>query len=114
MTEDEAEKLIETMFDEVKEVHVEMVNDKPRVTDEETVAQMDAQEMEDACADLVHSWRRFKEIDDRPGAAIDRWVTHRWLLRIAMRWSLPSPSRVRTTRIIHEAEGGANEKTQAR
>ena len=51
------------MFDEVKEVRVDMVNGKPRVTDEQTVAEIDAQEMENAVADLVRSWRRFREID---------------------------------------------------
>jgi hypothetical protein len=72
MTEDEADKLIETMFDEVKEVHVEMVNGKPRVTDEETIAQMDAQEMESAVAELTQAWRRFREYDRRhPDAALD-------------------------------------------
>ena len=72
MTEDEAEKLIETMFDEVKEVHVEMVNGKRRVTDEETIAQMDAQEMENAVAELTQAWRRFREYDRRhPDAALD-------------------------------------------
>jgi hypothetical protein len=82
MTEDEADKRIETIFDEVKEVHVEMVNSKPRVTDEETIAQMDAHEMENACADLVHSWRRFKEIDDRPGAATDPNQEVEWWRRL--------------------------------
>ncbi len=58
MTDDE---LIATMFDEVKEVR--MVNGKPRVTDEQTVADMDAEEMKNSVADLLRSWRRFREID---------------------------------------------------
>jgi hypothetical protein len=58
MTDDE---LIATMFDEVKEVP--MVNGKPRVTDEQTVADMDAVEMKNSVADLLRSWRRFREID---------------------------------------------------
>ena len=82
MKEDEAEKLTETIFDEVKEVHVEMVNGKPRMTDEETIARMEAQEMENACAELVHSWRRFKEIDDRPGAATDPKLEVEWWRRL--------------------------------
>src|ERR1700752_4214029 len=69
--EDRLDAEIAKMFDEVTTTKVEMVNGKPRVSDEQTIAQIDAQEMENACADLVHSWRRFKEIDNRPGAATD-------------------------------------------
>jgi hypothetical protein len=58
MTDDE---LIATMFDKVKEVR--MVNSKPGVADEQTVADMDAEEMKNSVADLLRSWRRFREID---------------------------------------------------
>jgi len=47
MTDDE---LIATMFDEIKEVR--MVNGKPRVTDEQTVADMDAEEMKNSVAEI--------------------------------------------------------------
>src|ERR1700741_2581906 len=90
--EDRLDAEIAKMFDEVTTTKVEMVNGKPRVSDEQTIAQIDAQEMENACADLVHSWRRFKEIDNRPGAAtgpkleVERWgrVERRW---VAVGWA---------------------------
>jgi hypothetical protein len=33
------------------------------VTDEQTVADMDAEEMKNSVADLLRSWRRFREMD---------------------------------------------------
>ena len=80
--EDRLDAEIAQMFGEVKEVHVEMVNGKPRVAYEETIAQMDAQEMENVCADLVHSWRRFKEIDRRPYVSTDPKLEVEWWRRL--------------------------------
>ena len=45
-TEDKLDAEIAKMFDEVKEVRVEAVNGKPKVTDEQTVRETDAKEME--------------------------------------------------------------------
>jgi len=69
MSEDEADKLIETMFDEVKKVHVEMVNGKPRISDEQTIRQMEAKELEDALAEFMREWRTWSEM--RPECALD-------------------------------------------
>ena len=80
--EDRLDAEIAKMFDEVTTTKVEMVNGKPRVSDEQAIAQIDAQEMENACADLVHSWRRFKEIDNRPGAATDPKLEVEWWRRL--------------------------------
>lgn len=49
------------MLDEIREGR--MVYGKPYVTDEQTVADMDAEEAKAAVTDLLRSWRRFREID---------------------------------------------------
>jgi len=63
-TEDKLDAEIAKMFDEVKEVRVETVNGKPKVTDEQTVRETDAKEMEEAVADLVRSFREFTAITE--------------------------------------------------
>lgn len=62
-TEDELDAEIAKMFDEVKEVRVETVDGKPRVTEE--MVEGDAKEMEDAIADLVRSFREFSAFTER-------------------------------------------------
>jgi hypothetical protein len=81
MTEDEAHKLVETMFDQITKV--ETVNGKPRATEEKTAAQIDAEEMEQAVDDLVRSWRRFREIERRSNdAALDPIHEIEWWRRV--------------------------------
>ena len=63
-TEDELDAEIAKMFDEVKEVRVETVNGKPKITDEQMVLG-DAKEMEEAIADLVRSFREFSVFNER-------------------------------------------------
>jgi hypothetical protein len=66
MTEDEANKLIETMFDELYETKKKplgSVETKKLLTDAEQIAQMDSEEMERAVADFVRSWRDFRGLD---------------------------------------------------
>jgi hypothetical protein len=53
-TEDELDAEIAKLFDEVTTTKVEMVNGKPRVTDEQTIAEMDFAE---ACDDYVRAAR---------------------------------------------------------
>jgi len=53
----------DSMFDEIKAVKVEMVNGRPRVTDEQTIADMDAEEMKAAVSDFVQSARKFRELN---------------------------------------------------
>ncbi|HEV2289910.1 MAG TPA: hypothetical protein VGR81_13280 [Candidatus Acidoferrales bacterium] len=59
MTEDEADKIVATMFDELVSTKIE----GGKVTVETEVLSPDPEEVEDAVADLVRSWRRFKEMD---------------------------------------------------
>ena len=81
MTEDEADKIVETMFDEITKV--ETVNGKPRVTEEKTAAQIDAEEMEHAVEDFVRSWRRYREIERRSNdAALDPAHEIEWWRRV--------------------------------
>lgn len=59
MTEDEADKMVATMFDELVSTKIE----GGKVTVETEVLSPDPEEVENAVADLVRSWRRFKEMD---------------------------------------------------
>ena len=64
MTEDEAGAKVATLFDEITEV--KMVNGKPMVSDEQATRDMEAaKEMEDAVADLIHSFKSFTNIMER-------------------------------------------------
>lgn len=66
MTEDEADAKVATLFDEITTTRVEIVNGKPRVTDEQTIRDMEAQaEMEAAIADLIRSFKDFAAIMER-------------------------------------------------
>ncbi|MGB2635474.1 MAG: hypothetical protein WAM58_16205 [Candidatus Acidiferrum sp.] len=69
MTEDEADKLVPTMFDEVKATTVKMVNGKRYISDEETLREM---EFAEACEELVAAEREFAEWDAKPGK--QRWA----------------------------------------
>lgn len=61
MTEDQADAKVATLFDEITEVKT--VNGKPKVTDEQTIRDMEAaKEMEDAIADLIRSFKDFNQI----------------------------------------------------
>lgn len=59
MTEDEADKMVASMFDELVSTKIE----DGKVTVETEVLSPDPKEVENAVADLVRSWRRFKEMD---------------------------------------------------
>ena len=59
-TEDELDAEIAKLFDEVTTTKVEMVNGKPRVTDEQTIAEMDFAK---ACDDYVRAARKFEKLD---------------------------------------------------
>ena len=69
MTEDEADKLIETIFDELYET-----KKKPDGSvDTKKIAQMDSEEMERAVADFVRSWRDFRGRDPMRYGDPARW-----------------------------------------
>ena len=64
MTEDEADAKVATLFDEITEVR--MINGKPVVSEEQTTRDIEtAKEMEDAIADLIHSFKAFTNIMER-------------------------------------------------
>jgi hypothetical protein len=65
MTEDGVDKLIETMFDEVKTVTLKTVNGKPYISDEQTLAEMD---FAAACEAMVEAEKRFQRLDRRAHA----------------------------------------------
>lgn len=60
MTEDELDGEIATMFDEVKATTVKMVNGKPYVSDEQTLAEMD---FAAACEAMVEAEKRFQRLN---------------------------------------------------
>lgn len=67
--EDKMDAEIASMFDEVTEVKT--VNGKPMISDEETLRQMDADEMANAIADLTRSFRDFNSIMSRGVDPVD-------------------------------------------
>jgi hypothetical protein len=81
-TEDELDAEIAKLFDEVTTTKVEMVNGKPRVTDERTIAQMereeDARRMEEACGMFLTAERRFQKINSHPDVVTDPKVNLAW------------------------------------
>ena len=80
---DNDDKLIESMFDEVVETHVKLVDGKHVVViDEETIAQMDASAMAEAVDDFGCWAKKFRDSnggDPRYGRANGWWVNLQWL-----------------------------------
>jgi hypothetical protein len=76
-TEDELDAEIAAMFDEVKAVKVEMVNGKPKITDEQMVVG-DAKEMETVAAYLVQAFREFTATMDRGVDPLDPLRSREW------------------------------------
>jgi hypothetical protein len=76
------DETVDSMFDEIAEVTV-----KPDGKVEARLVDDASQEMESAVAEFRQSWRRFREIDERPNAATDPnrhpgmewWKRHEWL-----------------------------------
>jgi len=63
------------LFDEVESVPVEMVNGKPRVGDEFTLAELD---MVCACEKLVAAHGKFSHWDTHPDKHTDKWIQMSW------------------------------------
>jgi hypothetical protein len=86
MTEDEADAKVATLFEEIKATKVEMVNGKPRISDEATIAQMEREEnsrrMEEACGMFLTAERDFQKIDAHPAKASDPQVNLVWWDRL--------------------------------
>jgi hypothetical protein len=81
-TEDELDEKMAKLFDEVTITKVEMVNGKPRVTDEQTIAQMQREEaarrMEEACGMFLTAERRFQKLSALPEVVSDPKVNVAW------------------------------------
>jgi len=81
-TEDELDAEIAKLCDEGTTTKVEMVNSKPRVTDEHTFAQMereeDARRMEEACGMFLTAERRFQKLNGHPDKVTDPKVNLAW------------------------------------
>jgi hypothetical protein len=81
-TEDELDAEIAKLFDEVTSTKVEIVNGKPHVTDEQTIAQMereeDARRMEEACGMFLTAERKFRKINSHPDVVTDPRLNGEW------------------------------------
>ena len=80
-TEDELDAQIAKLFDEGTP-KVEMVNGKPRISDEATLAQMEREEaarrMEEACGMFLTAERRFQKLSALPDVVSDPKVNVAW------------------------------------
>ena len=81
-TEDELDAEVAKLFDEVKTAKVEMVNGKPRISDQATLDQMEREEaarrMEKACCMFLTAERRFQKLCDHPDKVTDPKVNVAW------------------------------------
>ena len=81
-TEDELDAEIATLFDEVTTTKVEMVNGKPRISDQATLDQIEREEaarrMEEACGLFLSAERRFQKISALPDVVSDPKVNVAW------------------------------------
>lgn len=79
-TEDELDAEIAKLFD--VEPKVEMVNGKPRISDEATIAQMEREEqarrLEEACGMFLSAERRFQKLSAHPDKVTDPKVNLAW------------------------------------
>ena len=81
-TEDELDAEIAKLFDEGTTTKVEMVNSKPRISDQATLDQMEREEaarrMEEACGMFLTAERRFQKLSDHPDKVTDPKVNLAW------------------------------------
>ena len=81
-TEDELDAQIAKIFDEVTTNKIEMVNGKPRISDEATIAQMEREEegrrLEEACGLFLSAERRFQKLSAHPDKVSDAKVNVAW------------------------------------
>ena len=85
-TEDELDAEIAKLFDEVKTTKVEMVNGKPRISDQATLDQMEREEaarrMEEACQIFLTREREFQRIAQHPRVVTDPQMNALWWDRL--------------------------------
>ena len=81
-TEDELDAEIARLFDEGTTTKVEMVNGKPRISDQATLDQIEREEtalcMEEACGMFLTAERRFQKLSDHPDKVTDPKVNLAW------------------------------------
>ena len=81
-TEDELDAEIAKLFDETTTTEVEMVNGKPRISDEATLTQIEREEaarrMEEACGMFLTAERRFQKLDAYPDKVTNVAVNLAW------------------------------------
>lgn len=79
-TEDELDAEIAKIFDDVTEV--KMVNGRPRISDEATIAEMEREEqarrLEEACGMFLSAERRFQKLNTHPEKVTDPKVNLAW------------------------------------
>ena len=85
-TEDELDAEVAKLFDEVKTAKVEIVNGKPRISDQATLDQMereeDARRMEEACGLFLTREREFQRIAQHPRVVTDPQMNALWWDRL--------------------------------
>jgi hypothetical protein len=81
-TEDELDEEIAKVFDEVTTRKVEMVNGKPRISDQATLDQMEREEaarrLEEAAGMFLSAERRFQKICEHPDKVTNHKVNVAW------------------------------------
>ncbi len=84
--EDALDSEIAKLFDEVTTTKVEMVNGKPRISDQATLDQMereeDARRMEEACGLFLTREREFQRIAQHPRVVTDPQMNALWWDRL--------------------------------
>lgn len=85
-TEDELDAKIAKLFDEVTTTKAEIVNGKPRISDQATLDQMerdeDARRMEEACGLFLTREREFQCIAQHPRVVSDPQMNALWWDRL--------------------------------
>lgn len=85
-TEDDLDAKVAKIFDEVTTTKVEMVNGKPRISDQATLDQMEREEaarrMEEACGLLLTREREFQRIAQHPRVVTDPQMNALWWDRL--------------------------------
>lgn len=85
-TEGELDAEIAKLFDEVTTTKVEMVNGKPRISDQATLDQMEREEaarrMEEACGLFLTREREFQRIAQHPRVVTDPQMNALWWDRL--------------------------------
>ena len=85
-TEDELDAEVAKLFDEVTTTKVEMVNGKPRISDQATLDQMEREEaarrMEEACGLFLTREREFQRIAQHPRVVSDAQMNALWWDRL--------------------------------